>query len=146
MRVISINMAPSKGAPMVSVEEVRALAGRGLVGDRKLDSPKPGGQLTLIEVEAIEALARDYKIEIEPRVTRRNIVTRGVALNHLVGREFKIGEVRVRGVRLCEPCTYLETLTGMKLREGLVHRGGLRADIVSNGVIRKGDEIWTSER
>ena len=105
--VHSIHIAAVASEPTVSVEEVRAVAGQGLEGDRYFSgngyyskTPGTGRQVTLIELEAIEALERDYKMKIEPGQARRNIVTRGVALNHLVGREFSVGEVRLRGMRL----------------------------------------------
>ena len=98
-------------------------------------------EITLIEIEAVEALARENNIQIEPGVARRNLVTRGVPLNHLVGREFQVGGVRLRGTRLCEPCQYLEGLTIKGLMAGLIHRGGLRANILSSGTIRVGDSI-----
>jgi MOSC domain-containing protein YiiM len=134
---------------LVSVREVRAVAGEGLLGDRYIKkagtfSNKPGGgrQITLIELESVEALKRDLKIELEPTQTRRNIVTRGVPLNHLVGQQFRLGrEVMLQGVRLCEPCDHLESLTFRGVREGLLHRGGLRADMISSGIIRVGDPI-----
>ena len=146
--VNSIHIVAVASEPTVSVEEVRAVAGQGLEGDRYFSgngyyskTPGTGRQVTLIEVETIEALERDYKLKIEPGQARRNIVTRGVALNHLVGREFSAGEVVLRGLRLNEPCNHLASLTDEKVKQGLVHRGGLRADIVSGGVIRVGDEI-----
>jgi MOSC domain-containing protein YiiM len=134
---------------MVSVQEVRAVAGRGLEGDRYFskdgtfsDNPTTSGrQVTLIESEALDALARDYDAKIEYKDARRNIVTRGVALNHLVGHEFSVGGVRMRGVRLAEPCNHLASLTHEKVKPGLVHRGGLRADILTDGVIRVGDAV-----
>jgi MOSC domain-containing protein YiiM len=133
---------------MLSVGEVRAVPGRGLEGDRYYskdgsfsDTPGSGREITLIEIEAIEALARDYKFELSPGDARRNIVTRGVPLNHLVGREFSVGEVVLRGVRLNEPCNHLAGLTHEKVKQGLVHRGGLRAEILNEGVIRAGDPI-----
>src|SRR5213080_3951664 len=112
----SINIADSAKAPMRALVEVRAIPGVGLEGDRyalqqgTFSKPEPDYELTLIEAEAIEALKRDYGVEIAPGDPRRNIVTRGVPLNHLVGREFRVGEVRLRGLRLCEPCAHLETL------------------------------------
>lgn len=145
--VQSIHLAPAAKAPMQSVARVMALPGSGLDGDRyalKLGSfykPLPDYELTLIESEAIEALNRDYKIEIAPGTARRNIVTSDVALNHLVGREFRIGEVKIRGIRLCEPCSHLESLTGRPVIKGLIHRGGLRAQILTQGMIRVGDAI-----
>jgi MOSC domain-containing protein YiiM len=95
----------------------------------------------MIEKEAIAAAAGEYGVAIEPGDARRNIVVEGVALNHLVGREFNLGEVRVRGIRLCEPCRYLESLTKPGLRRALIHRGGLRAEILVGGVIRTGDSV-----
>ena len=148
-QIAFIQIAPMAIEKLVSVREVRAVAGEGLEGDRYYKkigtfSNKPGGgrQITLIELESVEALTRDLKIELEPTQTRRNIVTRGVPLNHLVGKQFRLGrEVVVQGVRLCEPCDHLESLTLKGVREGLLHRGGLRADIISSGTIRVGDPI-----
>lgn len=144
-------------APMQRVERVEAMAGVGLRDDRyglkvgtfsKKDSPEnpdPGRQITLIEAEAIEGARHEYKIELDPIETRRNILTRGVALNHLVGREFIVGdEVILRGIRLCEPCGHLEKLTREGVKKSLIHRGGLRAEIVKGGAIRKGDTVCAS--
>jgi MOSC domain-containing protein YiiM len=144
-RVESIHIAAAARAAVCRVDTVKAIPGAGLEGDRyalgtgTFSKPKPDHELTLIESEAIEALKRDYGVNIEPGNARRNIVTRDVALNHLVGREFLIGEVRVRGIRLCEPCDHLEKLTGLSLIKGLLHRGGLRAQILTAGVIHVGD-------
>lgn len=133
---------------MVSVKEARAISGKGLEGDRYFTQtgtyskkPRPDREVTLIEVEAIEALAREYKIALEPGAARRNIVTRGVPLNHLVGREFRVGDVTLRGLRLCEPCAHLERLSHSGVGEALIHRGGLRAQILTDGLIRVGDSI-----
>jgi MOSC domain-containing protein YiiM len=144
--VESIHIAAAWGAPMQSVTEVRAEAGRGLVGDRYYEAaPSPHGhggqQVTLVEAEAVDALARDYGVVIEPGETRRNIVTRGVPLDHFVHQEFRVGEVRLRGVSLCEPCHHLQQLTRPGVLRGLVHRGGLRAAILSDGTIRVGDPV-----
>ncbi len=98
----------------------------------------------LIEAEAIEALQLEYAVELAAGDARRNIVTRDVPLNHLVGREFTIGEVRVRGIRLCEPCDHLQRVTGKQLIKGLRHRGGLRAQILTQGTIRVGDIVAPS--
>lgn len=137
---------------MESLPEVRAVAGKGLEGDRYFGetgtySPHPGPhrELTLIELEAIEALARDYETSIDPGAARRNLVTRDVALSHLVGKEFQVGEVPVEGLRLCEPCKHLADLTQARVLPGLVHRGGLRARILQDGVIRVGDTILPKE-
>ncbi len=132
---------------MSSVKEARAVPGRGLEGDRYFNGvgtfskPKPDREVTLIEIEALEALKRDYGIALEPADSRRNIITRGVLLNHLVGREFKVGAVALRGLRLCEPCSHLEELANRRVRPGLIHRGGLRAQILTGGVIRVGDPV-----
>lgn len=145
--VQSIHIAAAAKAPMESVGQVLALPGAGLEGDRyalkqgTFFKPLPDYELTLIESEAIAALKRDYGIEITARDARRNIVTCDVPLNHLVGRDFRIGEVSIRGIRLCEPCSHLQGLVGQPVIKGLIHRGGLRAQILSQGTIRVGDEI-----
>jgi MOSC domain-containing protein YiiM len=97
------------------------------------------------ELEAIRALETERGIVLEPGEARRNVVTCGVPLNHLVGREFRIGQVVLRGVRLCEPCTYLSKLVGNDVMTGLIHRGGLRADVARGGAIRVGDAIQPCE-
>ena len=136
---------------MESITEAHAVVGKGLEGDRYFIgvgtySNEPGGgrDLTLIEIEAIEALKRDYGIELDLPQARRNIITRGVPLNHLVGQVFKVGEVTLRGVRLCDPCAHMEKLSRKGALRGLVHRGGLRADIMQGGMIRMGDAITAS--
>ena len=103
--------------------------------------PEPAYELTLIEAEAIEAIKTEYKVELAPGDARRNLVTRGVPLNHLVGREFRIGDVLIRGIRLCEPCSHLEALTQRPVIKSLRHRGGLRAQILKEGTIRVGDSV-----
>ena len=142
-----IYIAPAATAPTVAVKEVLAIPGVGLDGDRyalrqgTFFKPEPEFELTLIEAEAIEALKRDYNVELAPGEARRNLVTRGIALNHLVGRDFQIGEVKVHGIRLCEPCDHLQRLTGRQVIKGLRHRGGLRAQILTQGAIRVGDSL-----
>jgi MOSC domain-containing protein YiiM len=147
-RVISLHVAPAAGAVMSAVDSVHAVAGRGLEGDRYFlgagtYSRTKGAdrEITLIEMEAIEALERDYGLPFEAREARRNIATRGAAVNHLVGRAFRVGDVTLEGLRLCEPCSHMERLCGKPVRAGLVHRGGLRAKIVTGGVIRIGDPV-----
>jgi len=145
--VISINIAPSAEAPMQSVNEVRAIPGRGLQGDRYFFrqgtyyKPQPDRELTLIEAEAIEALRREFQIDFDLTASRRNLVTRGVPLNHLVEKEFWIGKVKARGIKLCEPCSHLQRLSHPKVLPGLVHRGGLRAQILTEGMIRVGEIV-----
>src|SRR5213594_5085435 len=146
--VVSIHLADRAEARVRSVDHVRAVPGKGLEGDRYFlesgtysDRPGPGREVTLIESEAIEAMARDNQLAIAPGEARRNVVTRGAPLNHLVGREFLVGGVRLRGIRLCEPCSHLEGLTRRGVLAGLIHRGGLRAQILVGGEIRVGDPI-----
>ena len=150
--VLSIHIAPTAAAAMTSVKEVRAVKSKGLEGDRyaaKLGTyskdPGSGRDVTLIESEAIEALRRDYQIELAADESRRNIVTRGISLNHLVGKDFRVGEAVLRGTRLCEPCAHMEKLTVKGALRGLIHRGGLRAEIVKGGTIRVGDSIGASD-
>lgn len=148
-RLVSIHISPAAGAPMSSVEAILAHPGRGLAGDRYLlgtgsysEQPGTGRECTLIELEALEALARELDLHVEPGLARRNLVTEGIALNHLVGREFTVGSVRLRGMRLCEPCKGLAAATGLPaLLPGLIHRGGLRCEILSDGEMRVGDPI-----
>jgi hypothetical protein len=142
-RVEAIVIAPDAEAPMVRVDRAVARADRGLEGDRYFEKrgtfSKPyarGHDLTLIEAEALDGLARP----LAPEEARRNVLTRGIDLNALVGKPFTIGDVRCLGQRLCEPCAHLERLTPGTLRP-LIHKGGLRADVLSDGEIRVGDEI-----
>ncbi|MBI3975527.1 MAG: MOSC domain-containing protein [Armatimonadetes bacterium] len=137
---------------MRAVEAVLAVPGRGLEGDRYFaqagtfsPKPAPDRDVTVIEVEAIEALARDHGITLAPGESRRNILTRGVALNHLVNREFRVGAVTLRGLRLCDPCSHLERLTRPGVRKALIHRGGLRCQILGEGTIRVGDPVEVAE-
>lgn len=133
-----------KGAALNGVQSGEVVAGRGLVGDRFFcpdGVTDPGKEMTLIESEALAALAAECEIHLEPGQSRRSLLTRGVPLNHLVGKEFQVGAVRLRGIRLCEPCAHLESLTAEGVRNGLIHRGGLRAQIVAGGAIRVGDKI-----
>jgi MOSC domain-containing protein YiiM len=142
-RVEVLAIAAEAEAPMVVLEEVAALAGYGLEGDRygagrgTFSNPNAVGvDLTLVEAEAIGALGL-----IAPQDARRNVVTRGIELNALVGERFMVGEVYCIGRRLCEPCAHLQKLTVAGTLRGLVHRGGLRADVISDGTIRVGDEV-----
>jgi MOSC domain-containing protein YiiM len=142
-----IHIAGDAGAPVRAVDTVRAISGVGLEGDRyaygrgHYQDERVSRNLTLIETEAVEALAREHEIELASGETRRNLTTRGVDLNELVGRRFWVGDVLCLGTHLCEPCQYLADLTGKPLLRPLVHRGGLRADIVRGGVIGIGDQI-----
>lgn len=145
--VDSINITSKAGEPMHSVAAAVATPGVGLEGDRYASrrgtfyKPEPDRQLTLIETEAVEALQNEYGVELKAGEARRNIVTRNVMLTHLVGKESMVGEVRVRGIRLCEPCDHLQRITGRSLLTGLRHRGGLRAQILTGGTIHPGDRV-----
>ena len=147
-RLIAICVGERKAADLNQVEQIEAVAGKGLAGDRYFlqdgSFSKPGEadrEVTLIESEALEALASEDGIALEPARARRNLVTRDVPLNHLVGREFTVGDVVLRGLRLCEPCGHLEKLTITGVKTGLCHRGGLRAQILRGGLLRTGDPI-----
>ncbi len=144
-KVISINITPQAEAPMKSVDEVRAIPGRGLEGDRYFDNkgraPEVKRELTLIEAEAIEAFKSELNVDYGLGDSRRNVVTRGVPLNHLVGKEFWVGEVKARGIMLCEPCAHLQKLTVKQVLPGLIHRAGLRAQILTEGTIRVGAAV-----
>jgi MOSC domain-containing protein YiiM len=147
--VIEILIAESPASPMTSRREARAVPGKGIEGDRYFAgigtfSPhphKPDVELTLIEQEVIEAFATKTGLPFTASHARRNVVTNGVDLNSLAGKEFMIGVVRIRGIRLCEPCNYLAQSTFPETLRGLVHKGGLRAQIVSEGTIRVGDAV-----
>jgi MOSC domain-containing protein YiiM len=146
-KVESIHIASAATGPVQALDQATLIPGVGIEGDRyalkqgTFFKPEPDFELTLIEAEAIEALQREYGVELAPSEARRNIVTRDVPLNHLVGKEFAIGEVRVRGIRLCEPCDHLQRVTGKQLIKGLRHRGGLRTQILTRGTIRVGDAV-----
>ncbi len=150
-QLVAICLTDRKAAPLGRAERAEAVAGRGLSGDRYFLNEgtfsKPGAdrEVTLIESEALEALGRECAIALQPEQARRNLVTRDVPLNHLVEREFLIGDVLLKGIRLCEPCGHLEKLTVKGVQDGLHHRGGLRAQVVRGGVLRSGDVIRPSE-
>jgi MOSC domain-containing protein YiiM len=143
--VESIHIAAEKAAPTRPVERVRVVAGKGIEGDRKFapdgHARGEGRDLTLIEAEAIEGLREDTGIEIGPGDARRNVVTRGIDLNELLGKRIRVGEVEGVGVELCEPCRHMEELTKPGVLRGLVHRGGLRVDVDKGGEIAVGDEL-----
>lgn len=148
--VESIWVTTAAGQPMTGQAEVLAVAGRGLEGDRYStgqgyysNKPTPGGgrEVTLIEAEVLESLEREHGIRFEQRECRRNVVTRGIRLPELIGKRFRIGEVLCEGVRICEPCVYIEGLTGKPVNEPLVHRGGLRANVLESGTLRLGDSV-----
>lgn len=142
-----ISLAEEAEGPMKTVPVAEALAGRGLEGDRYArgagtfsDPNGRGYDLTLVEAEALEELAAGG-VEIPPSDARRNLVVRGMILDYLIGKRFRVGEVECYGQRRCEPCAHLERLTRPGVLRGLVHQGGLRADVLSNGEIRTGDRV-----
>ncbi|HEX5683659.1 MAG TPA: hypothetical protein VFY73_06440 [Ideonella sp.] len=145
MNIEHIFLATESGGPQQACERICVLAGKGIEGDRYFDRhDEPGQNLTLIEAEEIEAFLNEHQRPIDLSVTHRNLVTRGVRLNELVGREFLVGEVRLRGVELCEPCMGMgqalagDSLTPAQVVKRLVQRGGLRADVLSDGLIERG--------
>jgi hypothetical protein len=139
-RVEALVLAPAAEAPVTLVDEAVAIEGRGLQGDRyaaetgTFASGRPGSALTLIDAAVLDTFGGDLD-------HRRNVVVRGTDLNALVGREFTLGDARCRGRRLCEPCAHLDRLNGGGILRPLVHRGGLRADVVAGGTIRIGDRL-----
>jgi MOSC domain-containing protein len=137
MTVIAIHIGPEEGAELQAVSSVLARAGRGLEGDRYFHASgaPAGGALTLVEDEVVESIG------LPLGGTRRQLTVRGVRLNDLVGTHFTVGAVECYGVKLCEPCVHLQNMTRPGLIKDLVHRGGLRADILSDGVIAVGDLV-----
>ena len=138
--VEALVVAPDAEAPVLHVDEAVAIAGRGLEGDRyaagagTFASGRPGSALTLVDAAVLDTFDRHVD-------HRRNVVVRGTDLNALVGRDFMLGEVRCRGRRLCEPCAHLDRLNGGGVLRPLVHRGGLRADVIRDGTVRVGDRL-----
>lgn len=137
MTVVAIHLGAQEAGELRPVESVSAVAGKGLEGDRHFykDGAEPGEALTLVEEEEVLGAA------LPAGATRRQLTVRGVRLNDLVGKRFRVGEVECLGVELCEPCAHLESLTRPGLIKDLVHRAGIRADIVTSGTISVGDEI-----
>ena len=148
-----IHIASAAGAAMVAIDEAIAIPGRGLAGDRyeagagTFSNWPKDHELTLIEAEAIDAMNAEHGLRLGPGDTRRNVTTRGVALNDLVGREFLIGSVRCLGTRLCPPCDHLRKLIGIaEIVQIMNGRGGLRARILSAGSFQTGAIIASEQR
>jgi len=148
--IFGIFIASEKGAPVHKVDRIEAVAGIGLKGDRNYfkqlhlseDNRKPENELTLVEWESAEMLNNSPKYgPIEPGDLRRNLVTKNIRLNELVGKIFKIGDVTAEGLELCEPCQYLEKLIAKPIIKPLVHKAGIRARIVTGGIIKKNDSV-----
>ncbi len=150
--IISIYTAPKAKAPMEAFSYAQAVAGRGLQGDRYFKGEgtfsetveAPSYEVTLIESELVEAFNARSEVVLEPYAFRRNLLTKGVSLNALVGKTFRVGEVTLKGTRLCEPCNHLATIVRKDVLQ-MVHQAGLRAGIVSSGTIRVGDPIQIEE-
>jgi MOSC domain-containing protein YiiM len=143
--VVQIAITAEPRALPAPVASVHAEAGHGLEGEYHWSAtPEPGQSLTLIAAEALEGLREDTGIELSHEASRRNVLTRGIDLNALVGRRFTVGGVECEGTELCEPCNTLAKLTEPGVLRGLVHRGGLRADIIAGGEIAVGDPVRTS--
>jgi MOSC domain-containing protein YiiM len=143
-RVEAIFLSPEHGELPAAVEKVHARAGRGLEGNRYYwedGNAPPGTAVTLIAAEAVEEVMGEGDVSIEPAATRRNVLTRGIDVNDLVGKRFRIGNVECEGVELCEPCTTLEGMTQPGVIKAFVHRCGLNADILSDGEISIGDSV-----
>ncbi|MBV8479264.1 MAG: hypothetical protein JOY72_03070 [Actinobacteria bacterium] len=133
----AIHVGPDEAGPLQAVDSVRAVAGKGLEGDRHFRErgAKPGQALTLVAAENVE------DVGLGTGETRRQLTVRGVDLNALVGKTFHVGEVECYGVELCEPCTHLQSMTRPGIIKDLAHRAGINADILSDGVIRVGDHV-----
>lgn len=150
-KVEGIYISPNRGEPTMLVEQAHVVPGMGIEGDRYFihhgtsnSDSKPGREITLIEMESIEAICQQDGVNITPDQTRRNIVTRGISLNDLVGQLFNIGTIQLLGIRLCEPCNYLASRTDPRILHSMAHRGGLRAEIISEGIIHVNDVIKTA--
>ena len=152
--VTDIFITPEPEGKIFGVESIEAVAGVGLKGDRNYykqiklpaEERKPENECTLVELESIEELIQSGEFgTLQPGDLRRNLVTKNIRLNDLVGRVFTIGEVTAKGIELCEPCRHLEKLTGKKIMKPLVHKAGLRAQIIHDGMIYPGDEIKVSQ-
>lgn len=146
--LLHIHVASNAAAPMDELREARLVAGIGIEGDRYATglgtySKKQhlDRQVTLIEIEVLEAIARDRGIELAPSEHRRNLTTRGVPLGHLVGQYFRVGDCVLYGGRMNVPCLYLETLLGKKVFKPLLNRSGLNCRIVMGGIIRNLERI-----
>ena len=142
--VTHIFIAANRGAPMKPLSRVEAVTESGLLGDRYADASirrGPDYQLTLIELENIHAYEEATGHVLITHAPRRNIVTSGIALNDLVGRRFRVGQVLAEGLELCEPCSLFKKRTYPEALRFFVGKGGLRARIAAGGVIAVGDSI-----
>jgi MOSC domain-containing protein YiiM len=143
-RVEGIYVSDTEGVLPEPVERIEAVAGGGLRGNRYfyVDGDAPRGRaLTLIAAEALEAFESETGIPLSAAESRRNVLVRGIDVNALVGKRFRVGDVECQGVELCEPCSHLEGMTRPGVLKGMVHRAGLNADVLSDGEIAVGDSV-----
>jgi MOSC domain-containing protein YiiM len=138
--VEQIAISPENEVLPQPVDSVRVVAGKGLEGDRYFDDT-PDAAITLIQAEALEGLFVDTGIELTHEASRRQVLTRGIELNPLVGKRFRVGDVLCEGTELCEPCNHLQGLTQPGVLRGMVHRAGLRAAVLEGGTIAPGDVV-----
>ena len=144
--VEQIAISSDRAALRAPVPRVRAVPGRGLEGEYHWsEQPEAGQSITLIAAEALEGLRADTGIELSHEASRRNVLTRGIDVNALVGRRFRVGDVECVGVELCHPCKHLESVTKPGVIKGLANRGGLNADILTDGEIAVGDEVVAAD-
>ncbi len=150
--VVALFTVDRRAAPMKKAEQLHALPGRGIEGDRYFmgtgtysKKPEPGRQVTLIQNEVLESLKDKFEITVKPEESRRNILTRGIEINDLIGTEFFVGPVRLLAHRITQPCRYLENLLDQPgLYKELWDNGGISCEILNEGIIREGDIITTS--
>ena len=140
-RVEGIFISAEHGELPLPVESVRAVAGKGLEGNRYFDEGTPESELTLIAAEELERLLSVHRIDLDAAASRRNVLTRGIDLNALVGKRFRVGAVECRGIELCEPCTTFQKRTVQGALKAMVHRAGLNAEILVGGKVRPGDSV-----
>jgi MOSC domain-containing protein YiiM len=145
-----LHRTPRAFLPMQSFPELNLVAGRGIEGDRYMigneagfysHKPEEGRQVTLFEIETLDALARDAKITLLPQEHRRNVTVQGVPLNHLVGRRFWLGETLLEATRLSTPCRHIEEILGKAVFDPLINRSGLNCRILQGGTVRVGDTV-----
>lgn len=145
-----LHKTPRAFLPMHSFLDLELIAGRGIEGDRYLigqesgfysHKPEEGRQVTLFELETLEALRRDHNIDLLPEEHRRNVTVEGVPLNHLVGRRFRLGETVVEATRLSTPCRHIEEILGKAVFDPLINRSGLNCKIIAGGTLRVGDFV-----
>ncbi len=154
-RVVGVYLAEAAGLALRSVQTAVAVAGQGLLGDRYQNGSgewcydrRLYDDVTLIATEALDAAGAEHGVHLQAGAARRNLETRGVDLQDLVGRHFQIGGVVLYGNRACEPCLYLDRVTGQPAKAALAGRGGLRATVITGGALHVGDSVlaWAATR